>query len=123
MTVPLAVAPTLETHVAIARPQYREPVRLEQHTAGRPRRRIGGQLRRHEPECPPGKRAARRPAGSGERVERRVVEIEVEELRPHCCLVIQSREPAREMKITAPRSLLAEAREPDLPQLDVRRLG
>src|SRR5207245_9781867 len=62
-------------------------------------------------------------AGTGERVERRVVEIEAEELRPRRCLVIQSREPAREMKVTAPRSPLAEPREPDLPQLDVRRLG
>ena len=51
------------------------------------------------------------------------MQVRFEKLRLHDRGFIQCREPAPELRGAAPRSPLPEIRQPDLPQLEVRRVG
>src|SRR6266550_7350098 len=121
--MPAPVRAALEARIAAPpdRAQDRETLRLEQETPGRPGRSGGRQLTIHEQEGPPRQRAT----GNGKRDTWQwcVVQIRLEQFRSRCRRLVHRRKPALKLPFPVSRFPFLELREPDLPQLEICRLG
>src|SRR5882762_1696734 len=112
----------LEACIAVppGRAQHCETLGLEQQAPGRPGRSVCRQLTIHEQQRPPGKTSAG--DGRGERFYWCIMQVGFEELSAWGRCVVERTEPAFEVPAPGSQLPAPETCQPDLPQLEIRRL-